>query len=74
MCIFLKNIIFARGFFETNLDLSAHPEQVFWILFPLFKYLFLIFVLIWVIVELRELCAKVWNSMIKIHGEIISQS
>ena len=72
--LYRKKSFLQEDFFETNLDLSKHPEQVFWILFPLFKYLFLIFVLIWVIGELRELCAKFWNSMIKIHGEIISQS
>ena len=41
----------ARGFFETNLDLSRHPQKVVWT-FPLFfKYLFFIFVFIWVIGE-----------------------
>ena len=62
------------GFFDTNLVCEKHPQEVFWIYFTLFKYLFSIFVFSWVIGELRELCAKFWNSMIKIHGEIIFQS
>ena len=69
-----KKSFLQEDFFETNLDLSRHPQQVFWIFPPFFKYLFFIFVFIWVIGELRELCLKFWNSMIKIHGEIISQS
>ena len=32
------------------------------------------FVFIWVIGELREVCAKFWKSLIKIHGEKICQS
>ena len=74
-CPFYKKKSFLReDFFKTNLDLSRHPQQVFWIFLPFFKYLLFIFVFIWVIWELRELCWKFWNSMIKIHGEIISQS
>jgi len=74
-CPFYKKKSFLReDFFKTNLDLSRHPQQVFWIFLPFFKYLLFIFVFIWVIWELRELCLKFWNSMIKIHGEIISQS
>ena len=61
-------------FFETNLDLSKHPQQVFWIFFSFTKYLFSIFVFIRVIGELRELCAKFWNFGVNIHGEIICQS
>ena len=74
-CPFYKKELFLReDFFETNLDLSRHPQQVFWFLSPFFKYLFSIFVFTWVIGELRELCWKFWNSMIKIHAEIIGQS
>ena len=61
-------------FFETNLDLSKHPQQVFWIFFSFTKYLFSIFVFIRVIGELREQCAKFWNFGVNIHGEIICQS
>ena len=63
-----------EDFFETNLDLSKHPEQVFWIFFKFFKYLFSIFVFVWVNGELMELCAKFWNFWIDIHREIICQS
>ena len=63
-----------EDFFETNLDLSKHPEQVFWIFFKVFKYLFSIFVFVWVNGELMELCAKFWNFWIDIHREIICQS
>ena len=74
-CPFYKKEFFLQeDFFETNLDLSKHPQQVFWIYFSFFKYLLSIFVSIWVIGKLRELCAKFWNSMIKIHREIICQS
>ena len=69
-----KKSFLQEDFFETNLDLSKHPQQVFWIYFSLFRYLFSIFVSFWVIGELRELCAIFWNSLIKIHGEIICQS
>ena len=74
-CPFYKNYQFLREeFFETSLDLSNQPQQVFWIYFSFFKYLFSIFVFLSVIGELRELCVKFWNSVTKIHGEIISQS
>ena len=72
---FTKNNHFCDGIcFDTNHVCEKHPQEVFWIYFTLFKYLFSIFVFSWVIGELRELCAKFWNSMIKIHGEIICQS
>ena len=63
-----------RACFWHQSCLWKHPQEVFWIYFTLFKYLFSIFVFSWVIGELRELSAKFWNSMIKIHGEIIFQS
>ena len=50
-----------EDFFETNLDLSKHPEQVFNYFFFIFKYICLIFVFIWVFGELRGLCAKFWS-------------
>ena len=61
-----KKSFLQEDFFETDLDLSKHPQQVFRIQFSLFKYQFSIFVFIWIIGELRELCAKFWSSMIKI--------
>ena len=74
-CPFYKKDFFLQeDFFETNLDLSKHPEQVFWNFFKVFKYLFSIFVFIWLNGELRELCAKFWNFWINIHKEIICQS
>ena len=74
-CPFYKTkSVLREDYFETNLDLRKHPEQVFWINFSFFKYKFSTFVFIWKIGELRELYAKFWNSMIKIHGEIIGQS
>ena len=62
------------NFFETNPDLSRHPKQVFWICFKFFKYLFSIFVFVWVNGELMELRAKFWNFWIDIHRAIICQS
>ena len=69
-----KDFFLREDFFETNLDLSKHPEQVFWIFFKFFKYFFLIFVFVWLNGELMELCAKFWNFWIDIHREIICQS
>ena len=63
-----------EDFFETNLDLSKHPEQVFWTFFLFFKYNVLIFVFILVFGELREHCAKFWNFCVNIHRENICQS
>ena len=63
-----------EDFFETNLDLSKHPEQVFWTFFLFFKYNVLIFVFILVFGELREHCAKFWNFFVNIHSENIFQS
>ena len=75
MFLFYKEEFFLQeDFFETNLDLSRHPQQVFWIFFSCTKYLFSIFVFIWVIGKFRELCAKFWNFWVNIHGEIICQS
>ena len=74
-CPFYKTkSILREDFFETNLDLRKHPEQVFWIFFSFFKYIYSIFVFICVIGELRELCAKFWNFWIKIHREKNCQS
>ena len=74
-CPFYKKDSFLQEvFFETSLDLRKHPQQVFWIFFWFFKYLFLIFVFIWEIGELRELCEKFRNFWIKIDREIICQS
>ena len=63
-----------EDFFETNLDLSKHPEQVF----SIFSYFLNIFFwrkkIILVFGELRELCAKFWKFWVNIHREIICQS
>ena len=69
-----KKSILRDNFLETNLDLSRHPQQVFWIYISFFKYLCSIFVFICVIWEFRELYAKFWNFWISIHREIICQS
>ena len=38
-CPFYKTkSVLREDFFETNLDLRKHPEQVFWINFSFFKY------------------------------------
>ena len=51
---FYKKEFFLReDFFETNLDLRKHPQQVFLDLFLFFKYLFSIFAFISVIGELQ---------------------
>ena len=70
----IKKMHFARGFFETNLDLRKHPQQVFWIFSLFFKHMCSIFVFICVFGELRELCAKILNFWTNIHREIICQS
>ena len=57
---FIKKIPFCKRFFEF--------------FFRLFKYWFLIFVFIWEIGELRELCEKFRNFWITIDREIIFQS
>ena len=65
---------FQEDFYETNLDLSKHPEQVF----SIFSYFLNIFFwrkkIILVFGELRELCAKFWKFWVNIHREIICQS
>ena len=45
-----------------------------WIFSSFVKYLFLIFVFIWVFGELRQLCAKFGTFWAKIHREMIRQS
>ena len=72
--VYKKDFFLQEDFFETNPDLSKHPQQVFCIFFLFFKYFFLIFVFIWVFGELRELCANFWKFWVKIHREIICQS
>ena len=52
----------------------ANTPNRFFGLFSHFSNICFSYFFIWVIWELRELCAKFWNSMIKIHGQIISQS
>ena len=38
-CPFYKTkSVLREDYFETNLDLRKHPEQVFWINFSFFKY------------------------------------
>ena len=74
-CSFYKEEFFLQeDFFETNLDLRKHPQQVFWIFSLFFKHMCSIFVFICVFGELRELCAKILNFWNNIHREIICQS
>ena len=74
-CSFYKEEFFLQeDFFETNLDLRKHPQQVFWIFSLFFKHMCSIFVFICVFGELRELCAKILNFWTNIHREIICQS
>ena len=74
-CPFYRNKLFLREeFLKPILTWTNTPQQFFWNYFSLFKSLFSIFIFIWVIGKLRELCAKFWNSMTKIHGEIFCQS
>ena len=61
----------SRGF-QTGFNLQMDEYDWKDILNP--KYLFSLFVFVWVNGELKELCAKFWNFWIDIHKEIICQS
>ena len=63
-----------RGFFWDQSWLAQTPPTGFMDLFLIFQ-IFVFYICIYLVIgELRELCAKFWNSLIKIQGEIIGQS
>ena len=53
-----KRFILSRGFFETNLDLRKHPQQVFWFFSTFFSWFFFQKNNPHILEELRQLCAK----------------
>ena len=64
-----KNFFLREDFFETNLDLRKHPQQVF----GFFPHFFLNFSSEknnpHILEELRQLCAKFYDYSMKIRGE-----
>ena len=72
---FCKKKFFLReGFFETNLDLNKHPQQVFWFFWAFFSNFFSKKNNHYILEELRQLCSKFHNFSMKIRGETRVQS
>ena len=63
-----------EGFFETNLDLNKHPQQVFWFFWAFFSNFFSKKNNHYILEELRQLCSKFHNFSMKIRGETRVQS
>ena len=73
--VFSKEKFFLReGFFETNLDLNKHPQQVFLIFLAFFSVFFSQKNNHHILEELRQLCPKFHNFSMKIRGETRVQS
>ena len=64
-----KKIFLREGFFETNLDLNKHPQQVFWFFWAFFSNFFSKKNNHYILEELRQLCSKFHNFSMKIRGE-----
>ena len=69
-----KKIFLREGFFETNLDLNKHPQQVFWFFWAFFSNFFSKKNNHYILEELRQLCSKFHNFSMKIRGETRVQS
>ena len=64
-----KKFFLREGFFETNLDLNKHPQQVFWFFWGIFSDFFSKKNNHYILEELRQLCSKFHNFSMKIRGE-----
>ena len=69
-----KKFFLREGFFETNLDLNKHPQQVFWFFWAFFSNFFSKKNNHYILEELRQLCSKFHNFSMKIRGETRVQS
>jgi len=74
-CTFYENKLFwPELFLRPIFTWENTPNRFFFIFFSFVKYLFKIFVFIWVFGELRQLCAKFGKFWAKIHREMNCQS
>ena len=64
-----KKFFLREGFFETNLDLNKHPQQVFWFFWAFFSNFFSKKNNHYILEELRQLCSKFHDFSMKIQGE-----
>ena len=69
-----KKFFLREDFFETNLNLHKHPQQVFFYFFPVFFLIFFQKNNPHILEELRQLCAKFHDFSMKIRGETRVQS
>ena len=69
-----KKFFLREDFFETNLNLNKHPQQVFWFFSPIFFLIFFQKNNPHILEELRQFCAKFHDFLMKIRGETRVQS